>query len=260
MTIDVFTLVPHAFGWLTEQRPLAAVLGDELVLRLFNYRQYSPLKAGQVDDEPYGGGAGMVLRVDVAAAADPAALSAFARFAAEAYNTAPSPFGFPLVFGEEVIGVVEFVSRRVRRPDDDETTILRRLQVYWEQTAPLVAHYRERGRLSEVDGTGDAATVYLAWYETQGQDLLVGAYGDVGDLALAGAPSARLLLVGDGRPALAKACACTYFDTAKLALRGAGLSLCTRTAGGRCRPTWAGAHRRRPRSAAASASGAAAAS
>ena len=69
MTVDVFTLVPHAFAWLTEQRPLAAVLGDELVLRLFNYRQYSPLKAGQVDDEPYGGGAGMVLRVDVVAAA-----------------------------------------------------------------------------------------------------------------------------------------------------------------------------------------------
>ena len=69
MTIDVFTLVPHAFAWLTEQRPLAAVLGDELVLRLFNYRQYSPLRAGQVDDEPYGGGAGMVLRVDVVAAA-----------------------------------------------------------------------------------------------------------------------------------------------------------------------------------------------
>jgi tRNA (guanine37-N1)-methyltransferase len=69
VTIDVFTLVPHAFAWLTEQRPLAAVLGDELVLRLFNYRQYSPLRAGQVDDEPYGGGAGMVLRVDVVAAA-----------------------------------------------------------------------------------------------------------------------------------------------------------------------------------------------
>ena len=69
MQIDVFTLVPHAFAWLTEQRPLAAVLGDELVLRLFGYREHSPLRAGQVDDEPYGGGAGMVLRVDVVAAA-----------------------------------------------------------------------------------------------------------------------------------------------------------------------------------------------
>ena len=69
MNIDVFTLVPHAFAWMTEQRPVAAVLGDELVLRLFSYRDYTPLKSGQVDDEPYGGGAGMVLRVDVVAAA-----------------------------------------------------------------------------------------------------------------------------------------------------------------------------------------------
>jgi len=67
--LDVFTLVPHAFAWLTEQRPVAAVLGDELDLRLFSYRDYTPLRAGQVDDEPYGGGAGMVLRVDVVAAA-----------------------------------------------------------------------------------------------------------------------------------------------------------------------------------------------
>jgi tRNA (guanine37-N1)-methyltransferase len=69
MRIDVFTLVPHAFAWLTEQRPLSAVLGTSLELRLFNYRESTPLRAGQVDDEPYGGGAGMVLRVDVVAAA-----------------------------------------------------------------------------------------------------------------------------------------------------------------------------------------------
>ena len=69
MRIDVFTLVPHAYAWLTEQRPVASVLGGELELRLFNYRDSTPLRAGQVDDEPYGGGAGMVLRVDVVAAA-----------------------------------------------------------------------------------------------------------------------------------------------------------------------------------------------
>jgi tRNA (guanine37-N1)-methyltransferase len=69
MQLDVFTLVPHAFAWLTEQRPVATVLGDELDLRLFSYRDSTPLRAGQVDDEPYGGGAGMVLRVDVVAAA-----------------------------------------------------------------------------------------------------------------------------------------------------------------------------------------------
>ena len=69
MRIDVFTLVPHAFAWLTEQQPIAGVLGTELELRLVNYRETTPLRAGQVDDEPYGGGAGMVLRVDVVASA-----------------------------------------------------------------------------------------------------------------------------------------------------------------------------------------------
>ena len=69
MRLDVFTQVPHAFGWLTEQKPVATVLGTELDLRLFNYRDTTPLRAGQVDDSPYGGGAGMVLRVDVVAAA-----------------------------------------------------------------------------------------------------------------------------------------------------------------------------------------------
>ena len=69
MQIDVFTLLPHAFAWLTEQRPVAAVVGSELDLRLWNYRDFTPLAGGQVDDEPYGGGAGMVLRVDVVCAA-----------------------------------------------------------------------------------------------------------------------------------------------------------------------------------------------
>jgi tRNA (guanine37-N1)-methyltransferase len=69
LQLDVFTLVPHAFAWLTEQRPLSAVLGNGLELRFFNYRDTTPLRAGEVDDEPYGGGAGMVLRVDVVAAA-----------------------------------------------------------------------------------------------------------------------------------------------------------------------------------------------
>ena len=69
MQLDVFTSIPHAFAWLTEQRPVASVLGQTLDLRLFNYRDTTPLRAGQIDDEPYGGGAGMVLRVDVVAAA-----------------------------------------------------------------------------------------------------------------------------------------------------------------------------------------------
>ena len=69
MRLDVFTLIPGAFEWLRERRPVAAVLGAGLELRVFNYRDTTPLRAGQVDDEPYGGGPGMVLRVDVVAAA-----------------------------------------------------------------------------------------------------------------------------------------------------------------------------------------------
>jgi tRNA (guanine37-N1)-methyltransferase len=69
MRLDVFTLIPDAFAWLRGRRPVAAVLGSELELRIFNYRDSTPLSAGQVDDEPYGGGPGMVLRVDVVAAA-----------------------------------------------------------------------------------------------------------------------------------------------------------------------------------------------
>src|ERR687896_123975 len=69
MRLDVFTLIPAAFAWLRERRPVRAVLGSELDLRIFNYRDSTPLGAGQVDDEPYGGGPGMVLRVDVVAAA-----------------------------------------------------------------------------------------------------------------------------------------------------------------------------------------------
>jgi len=90
--VDVFTQVPHAFAWMTEQRPVAAVLGTELELRLFNYRDTTPLRAGQVDDEPYGGGAGMVLRVDVVAAA----LDAVYGGAAEQRVIALTPQGRPL--------------------------------------------------------------------------------------------------------------------------------------------------------------------
>ena len=92
MRIDVFTLVPHAFAWMTEQRPLASVLGTELELRLLNYRDSTPLRAGQVDDDPYGGGAGMVLRVDVVAAA----LDAVYGGVPEHHVVALTPQGRPL--------------------------------------------------------------------------------------------------------------------------------------------------------------------
>jgi tRNA (guanine37-N1)-methyltransferase len=69
MKIDVFTLFPSWFEWFTTQRHVknALALGHEL--EFVDLRATTPLKAGQVDDTPYGGGAGMVLRVDVVEAA-----------------------------------------------------------------------------------------------------------------------------------------------------------------------------------------------
>jgi tRNA (guanine37-N1)-methyltransferase len=69
MKLDIFTLFPEAFDWFRSQRSVQNALGEGNELRLFNYRDTTPLSAGQVDDAPYGGGAGMVLRVDVVDAA-----------------------------------------------------------------------------------------------------------------------------------------------------------------------------------------------
>jgi len=65
MRIDVFTLFPEWFDWFAGQRHVANALAGGSQLRLFHYRDSTPLTGGQVDDSPYGGGAGMVLRVDV---------------------------------------------------------------------------------------------------------------------------------------------------------------------------------------------------
>jgi tRNA (guanine37-N1)-methyltransferase len=67
--IDVFTLFPQAFDWFRTQRHITNALSLGHRLAEVNYRDHTPLKAGQVDDAPFGGGAGMVLRVDVVAAA-----------------------------------------------------------------------------------------------------------------------------------------------------------------------------------------------
>jgi tRNA (guanine37-N1)-methyltransferase len=69
MEIDVFTLFPDAFEWFARQRHVTAALAHGHRFGLVNYRDHTPLSAGQVDDTPFGGGAGMVLRVDVVEAA-----------------------------------------------------------------------------------------------------------------------------------------------------------------------------------------------
>jgi tRNA (guanine37-N1)-methyltransferase len=67
--LDVFTLFPEAFDWFRGQRHVQNAAREGLELRLLSYRDTTPLGAGQVDDAPYGGGAGMVLRVDAVDAA-----------------------------------------------------------------------------------------------------------------------------------------------------------------------------------------------
>jgi tRNA (guanine37-N1)-methyltransferase len=67
--IDVFTLFPDAFAWFDGQRHVAGARDAGHRLGYVNYRDHTPLRAGQVDDTPFGGGGGMLLRVDVVAAA-----------------------------------------------------------------------------------------------------------------------------------------------------------------------------------------------
>jgi tRNA (guanine37-N1)-methyltransferase len=69
MNIDVFTLFPDWFDWFSGQRHIANALAAGSSLNCVDIRGYTPLSGGQVDDTPYGGGAGMVLRVDVMDAA-----------------------------------------------------------------------------------------------------------------------------------------------------------------------------------------------
>jgi tRNA (guanine37-N1)-methyltransferase len=93
MQIDVFTLFPEAFAWFRSQRHVTNALATGHAFECVDYRDTTPLTGGQVDDMPFGGGAGMVLRVDVVEAAlrarydaDPVELAARRRVIALAPN------------------------------------------------------------------------------------------------------------------------------------------------------------------------------
>lgn len=75
MRADVFTLFPQAFDWYLTQVHVRRARGLGHEYRLWNYRDTTPLSHLQVDDTPYGGGAGMVLRIDVVCAALEAAFA-----------------------------------------------------------------------------------------------------------------------------------------------------------------------------------------
>ncbi len=65
MEIDVVTLFPEAFAWFGDQRHVRNALAAGHRLAYVNPRETTPLSGRVVDDTPFGGGAGMVLRVDV---------------------------------------------------------------------------------------------------------------------------------------------------------------------------------------------------
>jgi tRNA (guanine37-N1)-methyltransferase len=67
--LDVVTLFPEWFAWFRSQRHVRNALLRGHELRALDPRPHTPLRGGQVDDTPFGGGAGMVLRVDVMDAA-----------------------------------------------------------------------------------------------------------------------------------------------------------------------------------------------
>ena len=65
MKIDILTLFPHMFdGILTESIIKRSIEKGIVDINIVNFRDYSELNNSQVDDTPYGGGAGMVLRCE----------------------------------------------------------------------------------------------------------------------------------------------------------------------------------------------------
>ena len=65
MKIDILTLFPGMFdGFLNESIIKRAIDGKYVSINLTDYRKFTKLKNGQVDDTAFGGGAGMVIMVD----------------------------------------------------------------------------------------------------------------------------------------------------------------------------------------------------
>ena len=69
MKADVFTLFPEWFDWFRGQRHVSNALALGSSIDCIDYRASSTLSGRVVDDTPFGGGAGMVLRIDVVEAA-----------------------------------------------------------------------------------------------------------------------------------------------------------------------------------------------
>ena len=65
MKIDILTLFPNMFdGFINESIIKRAIQKGNVEINVIDFRSYSKLNNNQVDDTPYGGGGGMVLRVE----------------------------------------------------------------------------------------------------------------------------------------------------------------------------------------------------
>lgn len=65
MQIDILTLFPDMFqGFISNSIIKRAILSGKISINLIDFREFSPLNNKQVDDTPYGGGAGMILRCE----------------------------------------------------------------------------------------------------------------------------------------------------------------------------------------------------
>ena len=65
MKIDILSLFPSMFeGFLHESIIKRAIDKEKVEINIINFREFSPLNNNQVDDTPYGGGAGMILRCE----------------------------------------------------------------------------------------------------------------------------------------------------------------------------------------------------
>jgi adenylate kinase len=60
---------------------------------------------------------------------------------------------------EELVRRMSGRAREQGRDDDTPETIRKRLEVFWEQTAPLITYYRDQGKLIDVPGQGSVDTI-----------------------------------------------------------------------------------------------------
>jgi tRNA (guanine37-N1)-methyltransferase len=167
LKIDVFTLFPQWFNWFFEQRHVRNALRLGHDLRLFNYRDTTPLPHGQVDDAPYGGGAGMVIRVDVVDAALEAVYGA-ERSSPRACTAVLTPAGraFEDAVAEELAalerltllcGRYEGIDERVREHLADDAISIGRYVLSGGELAAMVVADAVMRKLPGALGSSDSA-------------------------------------------------------------------------------------------------------